>query len=165
MPVTIPTAGTRKRLGCVLPLLCGRHPPEFLQDHASCISLTIPLWLCRTSGLRRKNRARKSWYPVSYINPTPTLLRSAYLVGPGFVGKESLRSILRERFKREDLESDKLVAPEINSFRAELGLKSVEGVWFLWGHSRQRVIGLWPEWFSGPQSDWPQQAVVTGSKP
>ena len=38
-------------------------------------------------------------------------------------------------------------------------VKKIVGQWW---HSPQRVIGLWPEFFARPQSDWPPQTILTG---
>jgi len=57
---------------------------------------------------------------------------------------------------------DPLIAPALNAWRAELGLPPVSRVFKSWFHSPQRVIGLFPDWFAEPQSDWPPQLRVTG---
>ena len=57
---------------------------------------------------------------------------------------------------------DRLVAPELNRFRAELGLPPVRRVFHDWIHSPDRVIGLFPEWFAPRRKDWPAQVRLTG---
>jgi UDP:flavonoid glycosyltransferase YjiC (YdhE family) len=57
---------------------------------------------------------------------------------------------------------DPLLAPALNAWRAELGLPPVSRVFRSWIHSPQRVIGLFPDWFGGPQPDWPSQVRLTG---
>jgi UDP:flavonoid glycosyltransferase YjiC (YdhE family) len=57
---------------------------------------------------------------------------------------------------------DPLIAPAINDFRAELGLKHVRRVFRDWVHSPDRVIGLWPEWFAPRRADWPAQVKLSG---
>ncbi len=56
---------------------------------------------------------------------------------------------------------DPVVAPEVNAFRAELGLPPVRRVVADWWHSPQRVIGLFPDWYCPPQPDWPSQVALT----
>lgn len=56
---------------------------------------------------------------------------------------------------------DRLLAPRINPFRAELGLKPVKRDFFKWIHSPQSIIGLYPEWYASPQPDWPPQMRLT----
>jgi rhamnosyltransferase subunit B len=57
---------------------------------------------------------------------------------------------------------DRVCAPEINSFRAELGLPPVKRVMSRWIHSPQGVLGLYPDWFAPIQSDWPAGFELTG---
>src|SRR5258708_5059396 len=57
---------------------------------------------------------------------------------------------------------DRVCGPEINRLRAELGLKPVKRVMGRWMHSPQGVLGLFPEWFAPPQSDWPSSVKLTG---
>jgi rhamnosyltransferase subunit B len=57
---------------------------------------------------------------------------------------------------------DPLLAPGVNEFRSALGLPPVEKFFATWGHSPQRVIGLFPDWFAPPPPDWPPQTVLTG---
>jgi rhamnosyltransferase subunit B len=57
---------------------------------------------------------------------------------------------------------DRLLAPELNAWRAELGLPRVSRVFKSWVHSPQRVLALFPPWFAQPQQDWPAQLRLTG---
>jgi rhamnosyltransferase subunit B len=57
---------------------------------------------------------------------------------------------------------DRMLGPRINAFRAELGLPPVSGILRDFWNSPQRVIGLFPDWFARPQSDWPPQTRLTG---
>jgi rhamnosyltransferase subunit B len=57
---------------------------------------------------------------------------------------------------------DRLLAPELNAWRAELGLAPVSRVFKSWVHSPQRVLALFPAWFAEPQPDWPSQLRSTG---
>jgi len=57
---------------------------------------------------------------------------------------------------------DRLLAPELNAWRAELGLPPVSRLFKSWVHSPQRVLALFPPWFAQPQSDWPAQLRLTG---
>ncbi len=54
-----------------------------------------------------------------------------------------------------------LVGSHLTPLRASLGLKRVRRL-FQWWLSPQRVIGLFPEWYGPPQSDWPSQIRLTG---
>src|SRR5688572_21447187 len=57
---------------------------------------------------------------------------------------------------------DPVVAPGLNAFRVEKGLKPVKRVLHDWWHSPDLVVGLFPEWFAAPQPDWPPQTRLTG---
>ncbi len=57
---------------------------------------------------------------------------------------------------------DRICAPDINRIRAELGLPPVMRIMGRWMHSPQGVLGLFPEWFAPPQTDWPAKVTLTG---
>jgi rhamnosyltransferase subunit B len=57
---------------------------------------------------------------------------------------------------------DPIVAPPLNSWRAELGLAPASRMFDAWFHSPQRLVGLFPRWFGDPQPDWPPQLRLTG---
>jgi len=57
---------------------------------------------------------------------------------------------------------DRLLAPSLNAFRAELGLPLISGILRDWLHSPRLTIGLFPEWFAPIQPDWPKQVRLTG---
>jgi rhamnosyltransferase subunit B len=57
---------------------------------------------------------------------------------------------------------DRFLAPELNVWRAELGLAPVSRVFKSWVNSPQRMLALFPPWFAAPQSDWPPQLRLTG---
>lgn len=55
-----------------------------------------------------------------------------------------------------------LLTPETNRFRSELGLPPAKRIATDWLYSPDRVIGLFPNWFAVPASDWPPQLIQTG---
>jgi rhamnosyltransferase subunit B len=57
---------------------------------------------------------------------------------------------------------DRMICPELNAFRTQLGLFPASRILTSWGHSPQMVIGLFPSWFATPQPDWPQETRLTG---
>jgi rhamnosyltransferase subunit B len=57
---------------------------------------------------------------------------------------------------------DREFAPEVNSFRSQLGLPRVHTILGSWTHSPQKTLGLFPHWFAQPQPDWPAQTELTG---
>ncbi len=58
--------------------------------------------------------------------------------------------------------ADRLFRVEIDTLRTELGLQPLQTSVLDWLHSPQRVIGLFPDWFAPPQSDWPDGSRLTG---
>jgi rhamnosyltransferase subunit B len=57
---------------------------------------------------------------------------------------------------------DPLFAPELNRFRATLGLPPLKRIMSSWSHSPQGIIGLYPNWFAPIQRDWPKNLTLTG---
>lgn len=57
---------------------------------------------------------------------------------------------------------DPVCAPDINRIRADIGLPPVRRIMSRWMYSPQGVLGLFPEWFAPPQSDWPAGVSLTG---
>jgi UDP:flavonoid glycosyltransferase YjiC (YdhE family) len=55
-----------------------------------------------------------------------------------------------------------LIAPGLNSVRAELGLPPVRAVMRQWIYGPQFVLGFFPEWFGPPQPDWPSGLRLVG---
>lgn len=60
-----------------------------------------------------------------------------------------------------DLAVDTLVGREANALRRELGLKEQSRIFSNW-LSRQLAIGMFPDWFGPPQTDWPRQLRLVG---
>jgi len=57
---------------------------------------------------------------------------------------------------------DRVCADDLNRLRAELELPPVTRIMGRWIHSPDLVLGLFPDWFGLPQSDWPANCHVTG---
>jgi rhamnosyltransferase subunit B len=57
---------------------------------------------------------------------------------------------------------DRSFGAEINAFRARLGLAPAARILSEWWNSPQLVLGLFPDWLSAPQPDWPANTVLTG---
>ncbi|HBI41657.1 MAG TPA: glycosyl transferase [Planctomycetales bacterium] len=54
-----------------------------------------------------------------------------------------------------------LISGPLHRVRTALGLPPVRRI-FQWWLSPQRVLGLFPDWYGMPQSDWPPQLRMTG---
>jgi len=57
---------------------------------------------------------------------------------------------------------DQICGPDINRIRATLGLRPITHIAGRWIHSPQGVLGLFPDWFATPQTDWPRNVTLTG---
>jgi rhamnosyltransferase subunit B len=57
---------------------------------------------------------------------------------------------------------DPIAAPSLNAWRSEYGLPPVRRVFGRWSASRQRIVGLYPEWFAPLPDDAPPQMVLAG---
>lgn len=73
---------------------------------------------------------------------------------------DSLKSAILWLIERGVL--DRICGPELNRLRGELGLAPASRIMGRWMHSPQGVLGLFPDWFAPPQSDWPSQLALTG---
>ncbi|MFZ2537519.1 MAG: glycosyltransferase, partial [Oscillospiraceae bacterium] len=52
----------------------------------------------------------------------------------------------------------KQMVEEINKARVELDLKPISD-WKDWLYSPKRILGVWPDWFANPESDWPPTVI------
>lgn len=51
---------------------------------------------------------------------------------------------------------DRLIGPELNRFRAEVGLPPARRIVGRWANSPDRILGFFPEWYAAAP-DWPSQ--------
>ncbi len=108
----------------------------------------------------------KRGVPLATIYLQPVLIRS--LIEPPrlpmtLMGRGVPRWLARLQFwVADNLVIDRLLCPELNAFRRELGLPPVRGVMREWWNSPQGMIGLFPNWFAPPQADWPPKLQLTG---
>ena len=104
--------------------------------------------------------------PAATIHLAPSIFRSDYAqpaYAPGLDGSSWPRWLKRSIWWSIDrFMLDPKVVPGLNEWRRELGLPPVTRVFRDWIHSPQRVIGLFPDWFGVPQSDWPASLRLTG---
>ncbi len=103
--------------------------------------------------------------PMANAVLQPLMLRSLYqspklglLLMAGWVPRW-LRSL---QFRFADHIVDRIIGPEINALRGELGLHPAKRIFHDWYLSPQLNLCLFPEWFARPQPDWPSQARLTG---
>jgi len=110
--------------------------------------------------------AEKLGLPLATVHLQPSLLRSTH--DPPCYGFPDVLGHLPRPLRRpywravDRLLIDRLLAPEVNAFRAELALPPVRRIFDRWVHSPDLVLGLFPEWFAAPQPDWPAHLHLTG---
>jgi rhamnosyltransferase subunit B len=104
--------------------------------------------------------------PSATIHLQPTVFRSRVdngRLGPFDMGPRMPRLVKDALFWFMDtLFSERLIGPELNAFRATLGLKPVRGIFSSYVNSPQLVLGLFPAWFAAIQPDWPANTHLTG---
>ncbi|MGC3968664.1 MAG: hypothetical protein QM775_15215 [Pirellulales bacterium] len=103
--------------------------------------------------------------PVATIHLQPCMIRSASKP-PKLIGMATYdwlpRSLILGQYWLADQVVDRLINPELNGFRRELGLPPVRRFFNGWLHSPKLTVGLFPNWFAPPQPDWPKQIQLTG---
>jgi rhamnosyltransferase subunit B len=57
---------------------------------------------------------------------------------------------------------DRMIAPGLNEFREKLDLPPAHHIFSGWMNSPDAVLGLFPDWFSPQQPDWPPNMTLTG---
>jgi UDP:flavonoid glycosyltransferase YjiC (YdhE family) len=104
--------------------------------------------------------------PTATIHLQPSVLRSHFDNGKLWhldMGPGMPRPIKRALFWLMDtIYAERTICPELNGFRAGLGLAPVSGVFSRYIHSPQLVLGLFPQWYAPPQPDWPRNTHLTG---
>ncbi|MEA1831578.1 glycosyltransferase [Methylobacterium durans] len=118
-----------------------------------------------TLGLGARVAQDKFGLPLVTVHVMPILVESRHAppVLPGF----PLPSFLPARFRHwlgrgaDTYVIGPAVLPELNAFRARLGLPPVRRLRHWW-NSPLRVLLTFADWFVPPQPDWPVQAVQVG---
>jgi UDP:flavonoid glycosyltransferase YjiC (YdhE family) len=104
--------------------------------------------------------------PLVTVHLQPAVFMSVIdppVIGAGFEWFRRVpRWVRRMLYRLGDLHSDRIVAPGINAYRAQLGLRQpvrriMRGYWM----SPFKVLALFPDWYAAKQADWPAQTVVT----
>ena len=104
--------------------------------------------------------------PTASIHLQPGVFRS--LVDNGRLGHLDFGPGMPRPLKRllfwfiDTVYVERRIGPELNAFRATLGLAPVRGIFSHYIHSPQLVLGLFPEWFAPPQPDWPGNTHLAG---
>jgi len=102
--------------------------------------------------------------PLANLIPQPWMLPSVIAppVMPMFAFPSATpRPIVKLFWRALDVVGDVLVGRELNRIRASLELRPVRRIFQNW-FSQQLVLGMFPEWFAPPPSDWPAQTRLAG---
>jgi rhamnosyltransferase subunit B len=103
--------------------------------------------------------------PVITVHLQPTCFRSVYEapILPGtYMPHGSPRWFKAMQWWLADQFIDHVIGRPVNQMRRSLNLPPVRGIMRDWFHSPLLTLGLFPEWFSAPQPDWPRQIKLTG---
>jgi rhamnosyltransferase subunit B len=115
-------------------------------------------------GARLAQEARG--LPLATVHLQPSILMSAH--DPAELGGVGIPDWVPMGFRKaflagiERFTVDRLMAPDLNAFRAELGLEPVSKIFSSWMNSPELVLGFFPPWFAEPQPDWPEKMQLTG---
>jgi rhamnosyltransferase subunit B len=105
-----------------------------------------------TSGRPHASLILQPWMILSSIAPP---------VMPMFDLNRWPRPLVRLFWRTLDGVGDWFVGRSLNRKRLRLGLKPVRRIFSHW-LSRQRVLGLFPEWYGPVQADWPETIRLVG---
>ncbi|CAN5586133.1 glycosyltransferase [soil metagenome] len=129
-------------------------------------SVTDVVVVASTLALGTRVAQEKLGVPVVTVHLAPSVFRSLVdppvlpgLFMPRWYPMWLKRGLMNFADKRI---IDPIVAPAINPLLIELGLKPASGFFNHWWHSPLRVLGLFPDWFTSPASDWPAHLRLTG---
>lgn len=143
----------------ILPAL--RPLYEWIEARADADTVVAATSLCLGARIARE----KLRVPLATIHLQPTLFRSVAdpPTLPGLALPRWMPAIgLRAIWRLADRMIDRVIAPDVNVFRAELGLPPVHRLFDEWLHSPDRVLALYPEWFAPPPPDGPPAVANVG---
>jgi rhamnosyltransferase subunit B len=104
--------------------------------------------------------------PIAAIDNTPAVLWSVYDSPRGagtLVGGRWVPAWLKRwQFRTADALVGRVVGGPLGELRRELGLPPVKRLFERWLHQTDLVLGLFPDWFAPPQSDWPENTRLVG---
>lgn len=133
---------------------------DFVQKHDDALVIASSL------GLGARVARDKFDFPMVTVHIQPAVIRS--LVDPpkipGLIMPKWLPMFVKSGIMDggDKYVLDPIVAPPVNALRKELGLEPVKRVLQDWWQSPDRIIGLFPDWYAAPASDWPKQTRLAG---
>lgn len=121
--------------------------------------------VARVNAFGARIAQEKLGVPLVSVHLQPVIFRSEH-DAPGLplpeVDHPVMRYPRRLLWASIDLYVDLVLTPGLNAFRSELGLAPIRRPFQRWIHSPELVVGLFPDWFGPPQSDWPPNTHLTG---
>ncbi len=104
--------------------------------------------------------------PTATIHLQPAVIRSL-VAPPKLAGQLSGPRVPQWVTRAQDWMADKVIidrclCPELNGLRSEFGLPPASRLFGDYLHSPRLTIGLFPDWFAPPQTDWPASIRLTG---
>jgi len=90
----------------------------------------------------------------------PSVLAPPIMPGFAFL-RRAPRLVWKLFWRALDVVGDVLVGRDLNALRASLGLQPMRRIFQNW-LSPQLALGMFPDWYGPPQSDWPPQMQLTG---
>jgi UDP:flavonoid glycosyltransferase YjiC (YdhE family) len=104
--------------------------------------------------------------PVASIDFAPSMFWSVHDT-PRFKGTLSGPRVpfwlKRAQFWAADtVVAQRLIGAELNRLLRELNRPPAKRIFTNWLHAADLIVGLFPDWFGAPQSDWPTNVQLTG---
>jgi len=119
---------------------------------------TIGIASCLCFGARMAQESHG--IPVLTVHLQPAVIWSD-LAPPIFPNLFGPRWLKRMLFRiGEKLAVDRLICPDLNAWRKELGLPPMKHL-IRWWNSPTGILCLFPDWYAAPQEDWPQPVIQT----
>ena len=145
-------------------LPCMRPVYEWIEQHRRPNTVV----LSAATGFGARIAREKLGVPLATLILQPALVRSREsLPGIPVPAHRALRVVTRPlrsaiMWGVDAMLFDPALAKPTNAFRAELGLPPLRRFFHQWVHSPELSIGLFPDWYGDPQTDWPPQVRCTG---
>jgi len=104
--------------------------------------------------------------PVAAVNFAPSMFWSVH-DSPRLKGTLHGPNVPRwlkqfQYWAADSIVAQRLLGPELNRLRGELGLPPARRIFSRWLHQTDLTLCLFPDWFGPPQPDWPPNTRVVG---
>jgi UDP:flavonoid glycosyltransferase YjiC (YdhE family) len=149
-----------KRVATEYAATCPEYYRAMKTDVIPCKTITI----CNSLLFSHRLLRETDRVPCATVHLAPSVFRSnvrpARLV-PNWITSRTPSLLKRAAWWMLDKTFyDPNFTVPLNKYRAELGLPSVNRIFRSWIHEADCVVGLFPDWFGEPQSDWPDNVTL-----